>query len=109
MALSRHPWSTRTPSAFIFHSPPRAGPGWGTIGGVTVVRCSGSVSRRDGPSRGRDIGELQAVRWRIGPRLNFLGAAIFGIIGTVYYVKTIRAERRESLEEMKEELRLRAR
>jgi MFS family permease len=50
-----------------------------------------------------------AYLWRIGPRLNFLGAAIFGIIGTVYYVKTIRAERRESLEEMKEELRLRAR
>jgi MFS family permease len=45
-----------------------------------------------------------AYLWRISPRLNFLGAAIFGIVGTIYYVRTIRSERRESLEELKEEL-----
>jgi len=49
-----------------------------------------------------------AYLWQLGPRLNFLGAAGFGIAGTIYYVKTIRDERRTSLEEMKEELRLRS-
>lgn len=45
-------------------------------------------------SRGMDVlvsmgAIVGAYLWRIGPRLNFLGAAIFGIVGTIYYVATI--------------------
>ncbi len=45
-----------------------------------------------------------AYLWKIGAGMNFLGATIFGIAGTIYYVKTLRDERRESLAELKEEL-----
>jgi MFS family permease len=33
---------------------------------------------------------LGAYLWKLGPALNFLGAAALGIAGTVFYVKTIR-------------------
>ena len=70
------------------------------------------------PERGQMIGTYYFIRdlivsagslvgvylWSLGPRLNFLGAAAFGIAGTVFYLKTIRDERRASLEELKEEL-----
>lgn len=49
-----------------------------------------------------------AYLWSMGQRLNFLGAAACGIAGTIYYIKTMRDERRSSLEELKEELRLRS-
>ena len=51
---------------------------------------------------------LGAYLWNMGQRLNFLGAAACGIAGTIYYVKTMRDERRSSLEELKQELRLRS-
>jgi MFS family permease len=42
--------------------------------------------------------------WYAGPALNFLGAAAFGIAGTIFYLRTVREEQRLSLEELKEEL-----
>jgi MFS family permease len=36
---------------------------------------------------------LGAYLWKLGPALNFLGAAAFGIAGTIFYVKTIRQSR----------------
>ncbi|HXX40733.1 MAG TPA: MFS transporter [Chthoniobacterales bacterium] len=51
---------------------------------------------------------LGAYLWKNGPLLNFLGATAFGVAGTIYYVKAMRDERRSSLEELKEELRLRS-
>ena len=33
---------------------------------------------------------LGAYLWKIGPRLNFLGAAVFGIVGTIVYVRSVR-------------------
>jgi MFS family permease len=34
-----------------------------------------------------------ALLWQIGPRLNFLGAAAFGIAGTIVYVRGVRRAR----------------
>jgi MFS family permease len=45
-----------------------------------------------------------AYLWKLGAALNFLGAAALGIIGTVFYLQTIRQERRSSLEALKEEI-----
>jgi len=36
---------------------------------------------------------LGAYLWKLGPALNFLGAAAFGIAGTIFYVKTIHHSR----------------
>jgi MFS family permease len=47
-----------------------------------------------------------AYLWKLGPQLNFLGAATFGIAGTIFYVRTIRQERKAALEELKKELEL---
>jgi MFS family permease len=47
---------------------------------------------------------LGAYLWKLGAEPNFLGAAAFGIAGTIFYLKTIRAERRLSLEGLKEEI-----
>lgn len=33
---------------------------------------------------------LGAYLWKLGPGLNFLGAAVFGIAGTIFYIRTIR-------------------
>jgi len=33
---------------------------------------------------------LGAYLWKLGPGLNFLGAVIFGIAGTIFYIRTIR-------------------
>ena len=45
-----------------------------------------------------------AYLWKLGPALNFLGAAALGIAGTIFYVKTIRDQRRLSLDNLREEL-----
>jgi hypothetical protein len=37
---------------------------------------------------------LGAYLWKMGPALNFLGAAALGVAGTIFYVKTIRRSRR---------------
>jgi MFS family permease len=77
----------------------------------------------DLPQRGQLIGAYYLIRdlivsvgaivgaylWKLGPRLNFLGAVVCGLVGTIFYVKTVRDERRASLEELKRELQLRSR
>jgi MFS family permease len=45
-----------------------------------------------------------AYLWKTGPALNFLGATALGIAGTIFYVKTIREQRRLSLNSLKEEI-----
>ena len=47
---------------------------------------------------------LGAYLWKQNAELNFLVAAAFGIAGTIFYVKTIRDQRLEELEDMKEEI-----
>jgi hypothetical protein len=36
--------------------------------------------------------------------VNFLGAAAIGVVGTIFYIKTIRDQRDEALENIKEEI-----
>jgi MFS family permease len=47
---------------------------------------------------------LGAYLWNQGAELNFLVAGGFGIAGTIFYIKTIRDQRLEDLEDMKEEI-----
>lgn len=47
---------------------------------------------------------LGAYLWKQGAELNFLVATGFGIVGTIFYVKTIRDQREDELEDMKEEI-----
>lgn len=51
---------------------------------------------------------LGAFLWHAGPqptpRLNFLGAAAFGLAGTIYYFRTLRGLRESSLDNLKKEL-----
>ena len=50
---------------------------------------------------------LGAYLWKLGPALNFLGAAAFGIAGTIFYLKTIRQSRQIALNGLKEQLEMR--
>jgi MFS family permease len=50
---------------------------------------------------------LGAYLWKLGPALNFLGAAAFGTAGTIFYVKTIRQSRQLALDELKNQLETR--
>jgi predicted MFS family arabinose efflux permease len=45
-----------------------------------------------------------AYLWSVNPNVNFLGAAAVGIVGTIFYIKTIREQREEALEDIKEEI-----
>jgi hypothetical protein len=45
-----------------------------------------------------------AYLWHMNPNVNFLGATAIGIAGTIFYIKTIREQREEALEDMKEEI-----
>ncbi|PYL53402.1 MAG: MFS transporter, partial [Verrucomicrobia bacterium] len=47
---------------------------------------------------------LGAYLWSVNPIANFLGAAAIGIAGTIFYIKTIREQREEALEDIKEEI-----
>jgi MFS family permease len=47
---------------------------------------------------------LGAYLWNIGAVPNFLGAAALGVIGTIFYIKTIREQRLDELENIKEEI-----
>ncbi|MEY2555761.1 MAG: hypothetical protein QOF93_905 [Verrucomicrobiota bacterium] len=47
---------------------------------------------------------LGAYLWSINPNVNFLGAAAVGIVGTIFYIRTIREQREEALEDIKEEI-----
>src|SRR5436189_834807 len=50
---------------------------------------------------------LGAYLWKLGPALNFLGAAALGVIGTIFYVNTIRQSRQSSLNDLKKQLEMR--
>src|SRR5438477_8210368 len=47
---------------------------------------------------------LGAYLWSVNPIANFLGAAAIGVAGTIFYIKTIREQREEALEDIKEEI-----
>jgi len=50
---------------------------------------------------------LGAYLWKLGPRVNFLGAATLGMAGTIFYVKTIRDSRQSALSDLKKQLEMR--
>jgi len=50
---------------------------------------------------------LGAYLWKLGPGLNFLGAAALGVAGTIFYVKTVRQSRQSALSNLKKELEMR--
>jgi MFS family permease len=50
---------------------------------------------------------LGAYLWKLGPGLNFLGAAALGAAGTIFYMKTIRQSRQSDLSDLKKELEMR--
>jgi MFS family permease len=50
---------------------------------------------------------LGAYLWKLGPAPNFLGAAAFGAVGTIFYVKTIRQSRQSALNDLKKQLEMR--
>ena len=47
---------------------------------------------------------IGAYLWALGAELNFLVSAGFGIAGTLFYIKTIRDQRLDELENIKEEI-----
>ena len=47
---------------------------------------------------------LGAYLWQQGAALNFLAAAGFGFAGTIFYIKTIRDQRLDELQDMKDEI-----
>jgi MFS family permease len=49
---------------------------------------------------------LGAYLWKLGPKVNLLGATVFGLVGTVFYIETMRQERQAALEDLKRELQL---
>ena len=50
-----------------------------------------------------------AFLWKLGPGLNFLGAAALGAAGTIFYVRTIRQSRQSFLNDLKKQLEMRRR
>jgi MFS family permease len=50
---------------------------------------------------------LGAYLWKLGPALNFLGAAALGLAGTIFYVKTIHLNRQLALNDLKKQLEMR--
>jgi len=50
---------------------------------------------------------LGAYLWKLGPELNFVGAAAVGAAGTIFYVKTIRQSRQSALNDLKKQLEMR--
>jgi hypothetical protein len=50
-----------------------------------------------------------AFLWKLGPGLNFLGAAALGLAGTIFYMKTIRENRQSFLNDLKKQLEMRRR
>jgi MFS family permease len=49
---------------------------------------------------------LGAYLWKLGPGLNFVGAAALGAAGTIFYVKTIRQSRQSALDDLKKQLEM---
>ncbi len=50
---------------------------------------------------------LGAYLWKLGPELNFIGAATVGAAGTIFYVKTIRQSRQSASNDLKKQLEMR--
>ena len=50
---------------------------------------------------------LGAYLWKLGPALNFLGAAALGTAGTIFYIRTTRRNRQSALSDLKKELEMR--
>ncbi|HEX3421480.1 MAG TPA: MFS transporter [Candidatus Udaeobacter sp.] len=50
---------------------------------------------------------LGAYLWKLGPALNFLGAAAIGAVGTILYFRTTRRSRQSTLNDLKKELEMR--
>src|SRR6266581_2106773 len=50
---------------------------------------------------------LGAYLWKLGPALNFFGAAALGAAGTIFYMRTIRHSRRLALDDIKQQLQMR--
>jgi MFS family permease len=79
------------------------------------------IGYSESPRRGQMIGAYYLVRdlvvsagailgaylWKLGPALNFLGAAAFGMAGTIFYVKIIRQSRQLALNDLKNQLEMR--
>src|SRR5213083_1260502 len=79
------------------------------------------IGYSDSERRGKMIGTYYLVRdsivsagailgaylWKLGPGLNFLGAAALGLAGTVFYVRTIRQSRQSALSDLKKQLEIR--
>ena len=45
-----------------------------------------------------------AYLWNLGPGLNFVGAAALGVVGTIFYLKTISRNRQSALNDLKKQL-----
>jgi MFS family permease len=79
------------------------------------------IGYSDSERRGQTIGTYYLVRdlivstgailgaylWKLGPALNFLGAAALGVAGTIFYVKTVRQSRQSALSDLKKQLEMR--
>jgi MFS family permease len=50
-----------------------------------------------------------AFLWKLGPGLNFVGAAALGAAGTIFYLRTIRQSRQSFLNDLKKQLGMRRR
>ena len=50
---------------------------------------------------------LGAYLWKLGPGLNFLGAAAVGAAGTIVYIRMSRRDRQSALSDLKKELEMR--
>src|SRR6516165_4432970 len=48
-----------------------------------------------------------AYLWKLGPALNFLGAAAIGAAGTIFYLRTTRRSRQSALSDLKKQLEMR--
>ena len=50
---------------------------------------------------------LGAYLWKLGPALNFLGAAAIGAAGTIFYIRTTRQSRRSVVSDLQKHLEMR--
>jgi MFS family permease len=50
---------------------------------------------------------LGAYLWKLGPALNFLGAAAIGAAGTIFYIRTARQSRRSVVSDLQKHLEMR--
>jgi hypothetical protein len=76
------------------------------------------IAHADADRRGQIVGAYYLTRdlivsigaivgaylWRLGPAKNFLGAAAFGIAGTVIYIRSVRNARTAELAKLKQDL-----